>query len=481
MELFTLISLSAAFALSLYYFILKAKKNGYSTRTWSFGITAIILIPFGAAWAATSFGEGEPMAAYMGILIFSGLGLIFGLLAYNSLARSKDHPDRSAQSDGQSSTAKLGVTIALIMLISVAAILLPLALGLKRTAGMLGNKASVTELVAEKVLSDEALPLIIKKTLAYETLYGKYPETLKERMMQSMLSGVAPGEMVRLLDPVIPATERLAILDEAANSISSWLTSEETYPQMTLGPGLYFSRLGNDPEFLVRWIYKNFTLPPMRDTVVAKFNAGEFSDNFDHYMGTPPDSIKEMLIAPAALALQKQLAAVEVPAAINLADQLQQQVTAEEITARKRSVKRVFLVFGWAWLLPVLLLVAASVIIVTTKRPLFKWLAIMLLCLGVVGSLMISPLRDMDGTVYTLVETASGQAPAPALAILFYTMPVLLAHVGELLVPLVNGLLIVGLILLAVAYKQYIHGGFETLKQKFAHGKHEKIEAANKA
>ena len=41
----------------------------------------------------------------------------------------------------------------------------------------------------------------------------------------------------------------------------------------------------------------------MRDTVVAKFNAGEFSDNFEHYMGTPPDSIKEMVIAPAALAL----------------------------------------------------------------------------------------------------------------------------------------------------------------------------------
>ena len=221
MELFILISLSAAFALSLHYFILRAKKNLYSTRTWSFGITAIVLIPFGLAWAATSFGEGEPLAAYMGILIFSGLGLIFGLLAYNSLARGKDHPDGSAQNGDQSSTAKLGVTIVLIMLIGVASVLFPLALGLKRAAGILGNKASVTGLVAGKVLSDEALPHMIKKTLAYETLYGKYPETLKERMMQSMLSGVAPSEMVRLLDTVIPGAERLAMLDEAVNNIDS--------------------------------------------------------------------------------------------------------------------------------------------------------------------------------------------------------------------------------------------------------------------
>ena len=479
MELFTLVFLSAAFALSLYYFILQGRKNRYTARSWGFGITAIVLIPFGLAWAATSFGEGEPTAAYMGIFIFSGLGVVFGLLTLRSLKSGKDPSTGSAREGVQPSTTKAGVTIALIALIGLAAILLAPTLGLKRTTGMLDNQASVTQLIEQKVLSDEALPRVIKKTLAYETLYGEYPETLKERMMQSMFSGVSPAEMVSLFDQVLPEQDRLALLDQAASSVNGWLTSNEPYPQMTLEPGRYFSRLESDPEFVVRWIYKNFSLPPMADTTVAKFQAGEFSENFDQYMGTPPDSIKEMLVAPAARALQKQLSAIEVPAMIHLADQLKREVPAEAMLGHKSSVSRAFGAFAWLWLLPVFLIIATVAIVVMTRQPLVKWLVIILLCLGSVGSLMINPLRDIDATVHNLIETASGQAPAPALALLFYIAPVLMDHAGKLLMPLMNGLLISGLVLLAVAYASPIKAGVDTFKNRLAHGKRRKIETAD--
>ena len=478
MELFTLVFLSAAFALSLYYFILQGRKNRYTARSWGFGITAIVLIPFGLAWAATSFGEGEPTAAYMGIFIFSGLGVVFGLLTLRSLKSGKDPSAEPAREGAQTSTTKVGVTIALIALIGIAAILLPPALGLKRVTGILDNQASVKQLVEQKVLSDEALPRVIKKMLAYETLYSEDPETLKERMMQSMFSGVSPEEMVRLFDQVLPEQDRLALLDQAASSVNGWLTNDEAYPQMTLEPGRYFSRLERDPEFVMRWIYKNFSLPPMADTTVAKFQAGEFSDTFDQYMGTPPDSIKDMVIAPAARALQKQLAGVEIPAAVDLADQLKDQATPEEMLGYKSAVKRVFGAFAWLWVLPVFLIIAALVIVFMTKRPWVKWLAITFLCLGSVGNLMINPLRDIDANVYTLIETASEQAPAPALALLFYITPVLLDHVGKLLIPLMNGLLISGLVLLAVVYAGPIKAGFATLKHRLTHGKRTKIEAA---
>ena len=135
MELFTLVTLSAAFALSLYYFILLGRKHHYSVRSWGFGITAIVLIPFGLAWAATSFGEGEPTAAYMGIFIFSGLGVVFGLLTLRSLKSGKDPSVGSARESAQPSTSKAGVTIALIALIGLAALLLAPALGLKGLPG----------------------------------------------------------------------------------------------------------------------------------------------------------------------------------------------------------------------------------------------------------------------------------------------------------------------------------------------------------
>ena len=52
-------------------------------------------------------------------------------------------------------------------------------------------------------------------------------------------------------------------------------------------------------------------------------------------------------------------------------------------------------------------------------------------------------------------------------------------HAGKLLMPLMNGLLISGLVLLAVAYAGPVKAGVDTFKNRLAHGKRRKIETAD--
>ena len=51
-------------------------------KSWVLAGIAIVLVAFGLAWAYTSMLEGEPRAAVMGIVMFSGTGVFFGFLSW---------------------------------------------------------------------------------------------------------------------------------------------------------------------------------------------------------------------------------------------------------------------------------------------------------------------------------------------------------------------------------------------------------------
>ena len=66
----------------LSYLSLKVKLKWY---TWACLITGIIAILFGIGWAGGSFLEGVAQSGAMGLMIFSGGGLILLLLTWRYL------------------------------------------------------------------------------------------------------------------------------------------------------------------------------------------------------------------------------------------------------------------------------------------------------------------------------------------------------------------------------------------------------------
>ena len=76
----------------LSYLSLKVKLNWY---TWACLITGIIAILFGIGWAGGSFLEGVAQSGAMGLIIFSGGGLILLLLTWRYLVAPELEPEGS--------------------------------------------------------------------------------------------------------------------------------------------------------------------------------------------------------------------------------------------------------------------------------------------------------------------------------------------------------------------------------------------------
>ena len=86
---------------------------------------SIFLIGFGLAWCYTSFLENEPRAAYMGLIVFCGLGLVLGILGLRNVI------DSQATADGLEVDDKVSViswkSAAAFTLLVIFAITLPVA------------------------------------------------------------------------------------------------------------------------------------------------------------------------------------------------------------------------------------------------------------------------------------------------------------------------------------------------------------------
>ena len=76
----------------LSYLSLKVKLEWY---TWACLVTGIIAILFGIGWAGGSFLEGVAQSGAMGLMIFSGGGLILMLLTWRYLVAPELEPEGS--------------------------------------------------------------------------------------------------------------------------------------------------------------------------------------------------------------------------------------------------------------------------------------------------------------------------------------------------------------------------------------------------
>ena len=60
----------------------------FDWRIWTAVTISILLVALGVAWAYASFVEYENPAAWMGLILFGGLGIVFAFLA-RTLAHAK--------------------------------------------------------------------------------------------------------------------------------------------------------------------------------------------------------------------------------------------------------------------------------------------------------------------------------------------------------------------------------------------------------
>ncbi|MBW1945369.1 MAG: hypothetical protein JRJ51_21415, partial [Deltaproteobacteria bacterium] len=92
---------------------------------------SVFLIGFALAWCYTSFQENEPYAAYMGLIVFGGLGLVLGGLGLWNVMESQTVAVN--QESGGSALAISWKQAVAIVLMVVFTVTLPAAWLLKST------------------------------------------------------------------------------------------------------------------------------------------------------------------------------------------------------------------------------------------------------------------------------------------------------------------------------------------------------------
>jgi hypothetical protein len=448
MEYFINTLVFTAIVLAVILLFKQNKRQKLDARTWIFALMGIGMIALGLAWANTSFYEGEPQAAWVGIFTFCGFGVIMAFLALRNM-----FPEKVNFKAFAISSDKLGMKVAAAVLLFLGIILLPLSNMTGKFAGYLTDKEQMEELIFDNMLSDEALPAFVKKTLAYQKRYGEHPGSLKPRLMQGMVAGIKPEGMIAFTNMILPENERQELFQQGTGAIENWLNSNASYPELTIKPSIYLERVDKNAEQIVSWMYNNLGMPPMKDSIVDQFRAGEFSANLEDYMGTPPDDIKASLVAPLAGLIRQQLATVEVPESVSLSEALSEKVSTVEMTENKAKLHKMAGILSKLWLLPVLLLIGGVVFIFVGKLNWSKWLAWSVLIFGIRMVPCVAMFGDAHHFVQELILELTDTAPAPALALMNFVLPQLIHPVAQSFSLWMNIALLAGVAGLMIIYR----------------------------
>ncbi|MCL3781298.1 hypothetical protein EMN47_12985 [Prolixibacteraceae bacterium JC049] len=428
------------------------RKQKFNTRAWVFSLLATILIPFGLSWGVTSFFEGEPQAGWVGIFSFCGLGVVSTILAIQTI-----NPNLITKGLFSIPDDKVGFRITAIILLLLGFLSFPASYLATRLINQFSDKSAMNELILDNVISDESLPLFIKKTMAYQKRYYEHPGSLKKRLMQGMIAGVTPEGMNDLTNMFMPENERAILLHKGINSIEQWLITDQNYPKFRLAPMLYAQRAEKNTEQLVRWVYANISMPPMKDSIANAFRKGQFSSNMEDYMGTPPEDIKESLIQPLTNIIRNQIKSAEIPKKIELSETLKQKVTTKEMQANKKKMRTILMVFSNFWIISLLLITAGFALVFIAR---FNWIK----CLS--WSTLLFGLRMIPGVILfsnsnhfirDLIPEMVEKVPAPALAFINFIIPQMLTPIGTTFKSIMITCLLIGGVGIAYTYRKFFH------------------------
>lgn len=445
----TILSFSAGIIMIVLfqYLFNRHQKTPLNKRTWVLAISSALFIVFGLAWGITSIAEREPQAAYMGIIIFTGFGIVLMALARQEIVKlSRPEVDKSSV-DNKNNLSIRAIIAAVIIILS--GILLPTTILTNKVSNLLTDSETVTTMLQDNLLSNDALPKVIKKGAMYQNLYDSDTILLGQRMMLSVVSGVYPEDWIKLFNKVLPENERLLLAENGINSFHKWLNSEDDYPELIIESGEIISRVEDNAQFIMRWIFSSFTLPPSSNEQIAAYEQGDFPTEIEKFMegGLPPDDILEKVIPPASEVLKTAIESANVPEYISLSETLAEIATASELKSKKAKLNNMLKALRYLWVLPILLLLIALGLVVRSPRQLLNWIQYPLFISGIIGLIIVYNFNNSTGIIESVIITISASAPAPALSIVHLLFPSILEYLANSMYLIMLSMLVFSLVI----------------------------------
>ena len=344
---------------------------------------SVILIGFGLAWSYTSFQENEHYAAYMGLIVFGGLGLVLGGLALWNVLDSRAAPvDPESGGRPLAISWKRAVAIVLVVLFTVT---LPAAWLLKSIIDLVSDRERVSTFLHENLLSDRALPGAIGKAIEYEAWLTPMDEPLQSRIVKAAVSGIDPENWKELFGYVAPEKERKALLDEVTTSLYSWIHGDDAYPSLTIQTGAYLEDIESHAENLVLWIFKSFPIPACSPEQVRQLERGDQDDIQQLVICKPPESLQESIAPLGGTLIKKRLAEKNPPALVNVTERMKEKIPPEKLSAMKQRIRTLFLVGSAVWIVPVAFLLIGLLLAARSLSSVVAWLSWPLTIAGLFG------------------------------------------------------------------------------------------------
>lgn len=346
--------------------------------------------------------------------------------------------------------------IAIILLV-LFVLTLPIALLASNASSILFNREKVTDLVVTKLLSDEALPRLIKEITLLETLHGKMDKTLDNRMLVNVLGGIHADQWLELFGIVLPEDQRVGLVEDVFGGIFTWLENDQPYPDVVIPTGEILGNVESNLLEVTTWVFGAFRVPPCEADQVARYQAGDYGDDPQALITcAPPAKMTKDVISATALVIGNTLAEQAPPAEIVLADQLSTQMSAEEMLAQKTQVKTARNMLGLIWLLPVIFLIIAVALVVRSAKDLMTWVQWPFFIAGALSVLLAFRVGNPEPILRDILLPVPEaiNPPPPAVAVILRLADGLFSQVSAAMLWQTLPLLVIGAALLVYTYRE---------------------------
>jgi len=348
-------------------------------------------------------------------------------------------------------------SITAVILLVLFVLSLPMGLAVSSVSSLVFNQQSLTRLLSENLMSDQATPGLLHEITVLENFNGAIYKPFDLRMMVNVLSGVESSEWVDVLNLVLPEKDRLGLVDNVVAGLFTWFNNDQPYPEITIAVAPIVERVkGNVPD-IAAWIFRTFHVPACNAKQIARYEAGEFGTDVQGLVTCkPPAELKDTVIQATADAIGATIAKQPAPPSeIRTAEMLKAQMPAELMLAQKQQLNTVRRVLPLLWIVPVLFLLIALALTVRSVKELVAWVQWPFFAAGALGMLLVGRFVDPTPMITkALLPPPEALIPAPAVAILLRLANAVFSRVRAAILWISVPLLIVGAILLAYSYRE---------------------------
>jgi hypothetical protein len=207
---------------------------------------------------------------------------------------------------------------------------------------------------------------------------------------------------------------------------------------------------------IAAWIFRTFQVPACDAKQIARYEAGEFGADVQGLVTCqPPAELKGTVIEATAGAIGASIAKQPAPPAeIRTAEMLKAQMPADQMLAQKLQLNTVRRVLPLLWIVPVLFLLIALALTVRSVRDLLAWVQWPFFAAGALGALLVGVFGNPTPMITrALLPPPEALIPTPAVAILLRLANAVFSRMSAAILWICVPLLILGAILLALAYR----------------------------